>query len=183
MLWFNPGVNDLKQEELVSIGKVCGTHGYRGVVKVLPLTDFPERFQDLKKVLVDKKDGLVELSVESVNPYKSMLLITFAEINTKEEAQEYFNCLLKVSESEIYLLPDGYYYHFQLLGMAVYDINRGFLGELKEILETGANDVYVVNGPSYGEILIPAIKEVIVAVNVAENKMQVDLLPGLIDSE
>ncbi|HZK00776.1 MAG TPA: ribosome maturation factor RimM, partial [Tissierellaceae bacterium] len=81
----------------------------------------------------------------------------------------------------VYPLPEGYYYHFQLEGMDVYDDKLGHLGKLTDVLETGANDVYIVKSEKYGEILIPAIKQVIKAVDVETNIMRVELLEGLID--
>jgi 16S rRNA processing protein RimM len=169
--------------ELISIGKISGTHGYNGVVKVIPLTDFPERFNGLKKITIYKGNLVKELSIEYVRSYKSSLLIKFSEINNKEEAQLYNNALLKIKHSDVFKLPAGYYYHFQLMEMDVFDSRVGLLGKIKEILETGANDVYVVDSPKYGEILIPALKEVILDVNVDKKEMQVKLLPGLIEDE
>lgn len=168
-------------KELISVGKISGTHGYNGVVKVIPLTDFPERFKDLKKIKVYKGSNVRELSIEYVKPYKSSILFKFNEINSKEEAQIYNNALLKVEQGDAYKLPAGYYYHFQLMEMNVFDSRLGLLGKVKDILETGANDVYVVDSPKYGEILIPAIKEVILDVNIEKKEMQVKLLPGLIE--
>lgn len=167
--------------ELVSIGKISSTYGYEGVVKVLPLTDFPERFNNIHSIKVSRKGKIEDLAVESVKPYNTIFLIKFAGIDTKEKAGEYRGSLLMVEENEVYSLPEGYYYHFQLVGMQVYDQEKGCLGELKDIIETGANDVYVVQSEKYGEILIPAIKQVILDVDTVQNKMQVHLLPGLID--
>ncbi|MGI5921661.1 MAG: ribosome maturation factor RimM [Syntrophomonadaceae bacterium] len=167
--------------DLISIGKISGTHGYNGVIKVLPLTDFPERFNKLKKVKVTKANTVKELTIDYVKPYKTMLLIKFTEINTKEDAQLYNNALLQVEPKDVYELPAGYYYHFQLLGMNVFDTEIGLIGKIKEILETGSNDVYVVDSPQYGEVLIPALKEVIIDVNVDRKEMQVKLLPGLLE--
>lgn len=170
-------------QELVSIGKISSTYGFDGVVKVLPLTDFPERFKLLQTVKASRGGDIRELTVESVKPYNNIFLIKFAGINSKEEAAAYRGTLLMVGEDEVYPLPEGYYYHFQLIGMQVFDQEKGHLGELREIIETGANDVYVIRGQRYGEILIPAIKEVILEIDTVENKMQVHLLPGLIDRE
>lgn len=167
--------------ELISIGRIVGTHGYKGTVKVATLTDFPQRFKELKKVIVWHGKNQVEMTVESSGEYKGMILMKLTGIESKEEAQLYRNALLCVKEEEIYPLPEGYYYHFQLVGLAVYDMEKGYLGVLKEVLETGANDVYVVESEQYGEILIPALKQVVLDVDLTEKKMQVKLLDGLID--
>lgn len=167
--------------ELVSIGRIVGSHGYKGTVKVEPLTDFLQRFKDLKKVKLYKAKKIEEMTVESCSPYKGLLLMKLQEISNKEEAQSYHNALLCVDEDEVYPLPKGYYYHFQLVGLAVHDTKKGYLGTITGILETGANDVYVVDSPTYGEILIPAIKEVILRVDLEAREMQVKLLDGLLD--
>lgn len=158
-----------------------GTFGYKGVVKVLPLTDFPQRFKKLNKVKLVHNDKLLDMIVEETKAHNELFLFKLQGIESKEEAIEYKNALLKVTEEETYTLPEGYYYHFQLKGMDVYDEKRGYLGKLTDILETGANDVYTVKSDQYGEILIPSIKQVIKSVDVENKTMQVVLLEGLIN--
>jgi 16S rRNA processing protein RimM len=170
-------------EELITIGKIVGYFGYKGKVKVAPLTDFPERFDQLKQVKVNNKGQVYTMNVEDVKVHNDVILIKFTGIDSKEHAQEYRGSLLQIKENEIYPLPEGYYYHFQLKGLKVVDEKRGLIGELTDILETGANDVYAVKSPYYGEILIPAIKEVIKKVDLENKTMEVDLLPGIIDDE
>ncbi len=173
--------NRLDRDELVSIGKIVGTFGYKGAVKVLPLTDFPERFKKLKEVRLCQGDQIEIITVEETKPHNELFVLKLKGIESKEAAFAYKNALLKITEDETYPLPEGYYYHFQLQGMQVYDSKRGYLGILADVLETGANDVYVVNADKYGEILIPAIKQVIKQVDVENKTMQVELLEGLID--
>lgn len=167
--------------ELISIGRIVGTHGYKGTIKVESLTDFPQRFLDIKKVILSQGKKATEMMVESSGQYKGLILMKVEGIESKEEAQLYRNALLCVREEEIYPLPEGYYYHFQLVGLAVYDSEKGYLGVIKEVLETGANDVYVVDSEAHGEILIPAIKQVVLEVDLTAKKMQVKLLEGLVD--
>lgn len=172
-----------KVDDLISIGKIVGTFGYKGLVRVLPLTDFPERFKKLKEVRLCYEDKVELLVVEETKPHNELYLIKLQGIDSKEEAELYKNSLLKVTEAETYPLPEGYYYHFQLEGMDVYDEKLGILGKLTDVLETGANDVYVVKSEKYGEILIPAIKQVIKVVDIEAKKMYVELLEGLIDKK
>ncbi len=168
-------------KELISIGRIVGTHGYKGTIKVESLTDFPQRFNDLTKIKLSHGKKNEELTVESCGQYKGLILMKLQGIESKEEAQLYRNALICINEEEIYPLPEGYYYHFQLVGLAVYDMEKGYLGVLKEVLETGANDVYVVKSESYGEILIPAIKQVVMGIDLTAKTMQVKLLEGLMD--
>jgi len=167
--------------ELVSIGRIVGTHGYKGTLKVQPLTDFPERFQKLEQIDLSQGKKVTRHKIESCNPYKELLLMKLEGIDDLETAQLYRNALLGVDEKDVFPLPPGYYYHFQLVGLAVYDMEKGYLGVLKEVLETGANDVYAVKSEAYGEILLPAIKDVILDIDLTAQKMTVKLLDGLLD--
>ncbi len=171
----------MQENELISIGRISGTHGYHGLVKVNPLTDFPDRFNELQKVILDTGRAQDEFVIETCRKHKQQLLIKFNRIDNLETAKQYYGALIKISEEQLYPLPEGYYYHFQLQGMQVEDIELGGLGELKDILETGANDVYVIKSEQYGEVLIPAIKDVILDVDLELNRMRVKLLPGLIE--
>lgn len=171
----------MDNEELIIIGRIVGTHGYKGTVKVESQTDFPQRFNDLKTIKLLHAKKTVEMVVEACGQHKGLILMKLQGIESKEEAQLYRNALLCINEEEIYPLPEGYYYHFQLVGLAVYDMEKGYLGTLKEVLETGANDVYVVDSEAFGEILIPALKQVILEVDLTAKKMQIKLLDGLMD--
>ncbi|MEN6348453.1 MAG: ribosome maturation factor RimM [Syntrophomonas sp.] len=171
----------MQKNELISIGRIAGTYGYAGFLKVVPLTDFPERFFELTTVKIQKGDQIREVVIDSVKAYKNGYLFKFQGIDSSEAGREYRNALLMIDENQLYPLPEGYYYYFQLEGMNVFDEEKGFLGKIKEVLETGANDVYVVTSEKYGEILIPALKDVIVEINVEAKEMKVKLLPGLID--
>ncbi len=171
----------MKEEDLINIGKIVGTYGYQGMVRIMPLTDFPERFKKQKTVILWKNGKGSKVMVEAARSYKESYLLKLQGIDSMEAAKDYCNALLKIDESQLYPLPADHYYHFQLQGLSVYDEEKGFLGELGEVLETGANDVYVVQSPEYGEILLPAIKDVILEVDLEEKIMRVRLLPGLID--
>ncbi len=174
----------MKEEELISVGIIGGTHGWKGMVKVIPLTDFPQRFEVGQRLWGVRQDGsLDEMLIAELMPYKDHFLMKFHGINSKEEAGKFKNVYLKVSESELYPLPPHHYYHFQLIGLSVFDQERGYLGLLEKIIETGANDVYFIHSPTYGEILIPAIKEVILEVKLHEGEMLIKLLPGLLNQK
>jgi len=173
----------LNPDHLVSIGRISGTYGYKGTVKVVPLTDFPERFQDLRQVYLNHAGEVRLVAVESAVPQNKVILVTIRGVESKEDALNFRGALLMVDEKDVYPLPEGVYYHFQLVDLEVVDSQRGYLGQLAEVLETGANDVYLVKSPEYGEVLIPAIKDVIQSVDLDQGVMKVTLLPGLLDSE
>lgn len=171
----------MRTTDLINVGKIVGTHGYKGTMKVELLTDFPERFKQLKRIKVQAKSGVKDYVIESANMQSTLLLIKLQGIESKEEAQLFRGALLSVREDEAFPLPEGSYYHFQLIGLEVMDHSKGLLGKITDILETGANDVYVIDSPEYGEILLPAIKQVIKEVDLNEGIMRVELLEGLLD--
>lgn len=175
------GGDGLNVDELVAIGRVSGTYGYAGWLKVIPLTDFPERFYKLDKVILNQGGRLPIFPIDGVKAYKNYYLFKFEGIDVVETAREFQNALLQIEECDLYPLPEGYFYHFQLQGLSVYDAEKGFLGELKDVIETAANDVYIVDSPRYGEILIPAIKEVVQAIKLEEMRLEIKLLPGMIE--
>lgn len=173
----------MESQELIKVGRIVGTHGLKGIVKVESMTDFPERFKTAQKLKISQGPGARDLTLETCNMHRGQLLMKFKEIETVEEAVKLRDKFISVTSDELYPLPDGSYYQFQLIGMRVNDLEKGYLGELTEILETGANDVYVIKSDVYGEILIPAIKQVIHDVDLINKCMRVQLLPGLLGEE
>jgi 16S rRNA processing protein RimM len=173
----------VESQELIKVGRIVGTHGLKGIVKVESQTDFPERFKNTLKLKVGQGRNVGELTLESCTLHRGQLLMKFKEIETVEEAIKYRDKFISVTADELYPLPDGSYYQFQLIGLRVDDLEKGYLGQITDILETGANDVYVVKSDVYGEILIPAIKQVIREVDLSNQCMRVKLLPGLLGEE
>jgi 16S rRNA processing protein RimM len=175
------GGDGVKEDDLVSIGRLAGTFGVRGSLKMVALTDFPERFHSMQRVILNQGGRLQTLTIESVQPHQQQFLIKFEGVDNKEEARLLVNALLQVEEKDVHPLPEGVYYHFQLIGLQVFDRERGLLGEISDILETGANDVYVVQSPRYGEVLLPSTEEVVLDIDLDKGRVDVDLLPGLIE--
>ncbi|MGE5371031.1 MAG: ribosome maturation factor RimM [Solirubrobacterales bacterium] len=167
----------------INVGEICGTHGLSGEIKILPLTDFPERFNKMKQVWMEGRKHSGYLEIVSVKPHKQFLLMRFKGYETPEAAATLTGGLLMVPKSEAYPLPPGSYYIFQLIGLTVYDTERGLLGKLTDVLETGANDVYVIQDGPYGEVLLPAIKDVIKKIDLEAGRIDVVLLPGLLDED
>ncbi|MEQ8199989.1 MAG: ribosome maturation factor RimM [Syntrophomonadaceae bacterium] len=169
--------------ELIKVGKIVGTHGYKGSVKVQLLTDFPERFQPGQRYLVLREKEALELTLDHCSSHGGPMLMKFHGIDDRESAEKLRNLFLHVTIDQLHPLPEGSFYHFQLIGMRVEDVDKGYLGRLAEVLETGANDVYVVKSDVYGEILIPAIKQVVMAVDVPNQRLTVKLLDGLLGEQ
>jgi 16S rRNA processing protein RimM len=165
----------------LAAGKVRRPHGVHGEVVVELYTDFPERLRPKVKVYLGEKH--LPLTLLSARIHNEGLLLGFEGIGTPEEAGRFRNQTLYVSAKTLPDLADGEYYFHQLVGLSVVDEDGKPLGTLTEIVETGANDVYVVTGATGTEVLLPAIPDVILDVDLGAKTMRVHLLPGLVDGE
>ncbi len=168
-------------EDLLQVGAITQTHGVRGEVKVFPTTDDPGRFKKLKKVLLDTGKEMRELEIESVRFFKQFVILKFKGIDSLNDVEIYKKKNLYVTRENAVKLKKDEYFIADLIGISVFGEDGDELGKLKDVLITGANDVYVVEGGKYGEVLIPAIKECILNVDIEGRRMEVHLLPGLVD--
>lgn len=168
---------------LIRIGQVITTQGINGEVRVLPLTDFPERFNSLAEVLISRQGSLQKLVIEGVRQHKHFVIIKFSGYDSPEAAAALRGVFLQIPEEQVMPLPEGHYYFFQLVGMTVVTTSGRVLGKIAEILQTGSNDVYLVRDETdHREILIPALKSVVRQIDLETGVMQVDLPPGLEES-
>ncbi|SNX55539.1 ribosome maturation factor RimM [Thermoanaerobacterium sp. RBIITD] len=165
-------------DDYLSVGKITSAYGVNGEVKVFPLTDHLDRFYDLDYVYIFDKTGKTSLNIETVRFIKNLVIVKFKEINDRNEAERLKGKLIKITRDNAVKLDDDEYFIKDLLNMRVYTDDQKELGILKDVLKTGANDVYVVKTDDR-DILIPAIKDVIKKVDIKERKMTVHLLEGL----
>ena len=166
-------------ESLLEVGHIVNTYGIKGFVKVLPLVDNNNQFKNFKTIYIQEKRGLKELHIEEVKFSKNLVLLKFKGIDTIEQAEELRNYYLQAKRSDI-KLEKGAYFIVDLIGLEVYTEEGEFLGILKEVLQPGANDVYVVENEKKQQILLPVIPDVIKKVDIEGNKVIVKLLEGLI---
>ena len=166
-------------EQFLQVGIISSTHGVRGEVKVFPTTDDAVRFKNLKKVILNTGKEQIPLEIENVKFFKQFVILKFKGIDNINDIEKYKGKSLFVDRENAVKLEKDEYYIADLIGMQVFT-EEGRLGVLKEVLETGANEVYVVDSDKYGEVLIPAIQQCILDVNVQEQTMKVYLLEGLI---
>ena len=159
----------------VVVGVIAGVWGKNGGLKVKPLTNNPKRFSLGNRLIADE----CVLEIVALKWNKEFVILEFKGFNTGEKSKTLIGSKLEVSSDNIPSLPDGFYYHFQILNLEVWDKNGEHLGVVNDILQTGSNDVYVVKG-AIREILIPAIKNVVLEVNLAKGLINVDLPDGLI---
>lgn len=158
----------------VVIGKISAPHGVRGEVRIVPLTDFPERFENLKTVFLED-DSKMEL--EYVKFSNKFIIAKFKNINSRNDIEIFNGKLLMLNRSDIPSLPEGEYYNFDIIGLEVIDDKGSKLGKITEVLKTGSNDVYVVEGKK--QILVPALKKVVKEINLVDGFMKVELLEEL----
>lgn len=161
----------------LSVGFLRRPHGVKGEIVMDVHTDFPERMKSGRKLFIGEERQPVTLT--SVRPHQSGLLVKFKGVETPEQAGKFRKQWVYVKKSDLPPLSEGQLYQFELLGFRVVDEDGNPLGELVEILETGANDVYVVRDDSGREILLPNIPSVILDLEPASRTMRVHLLEGL----
>lgn len=166
-------------EQFLQVGVISSTHGIRGEVKIFPTTDDPSRFKKLKKVLLDTGREQLELEVQSVKFFKQFVIVKFKGIDNINDIEKYKGKGLFVPREDAVPLDEDEYYIADLIGMEVFT-EDGRFGVVKDVMETGANEVYIVESDDHGEVLIPAIRQCVLDINVEEKKMLVRLLDGLI---
>lgn len=156
-------------DKKIIIGKIGAAHGVRGDMKVYPLTDFPDRFNTIKKAYVD--DQLIE--IVSTRYQNNFVVMKVKGINSREEVARFTNKLLKIDRSDVPPLAEGEYYSFDIIGLQVINQDDEILGEITEILKTGSNDVYITKAKDGRQILLPALKKVVTEINLEEGFMRV----------
>ena len=169
--------------EYLEIGKVANTHGVKGEIKVMPLTDDVQRFERLKWVYLEKGDRLLKYTIQGVKYSKGMVILKLAEISDMAAAEEIKGLFLKVDRDNAVKLEEGSFFICDILDSRVFDEQGKLLGNLKEVLRTGSNDVYVVKDENNREILIPALKSVVREVSLENKRLTVSLPEGLVDDE
>lgn len=142
------------------------------------ITDFPERIRPGISIYIGSEH--LEVKVAGIRSHSKGMLISLVGYHTPEEVERFRNQFVYVRSSDRPKLPPGEYYHHEILGLTVEDEQGIVLGVVREILETGANDVYVVQPPHGREILIPAISTVVLDIDLERGKMKVRLIPGLV---
>ena len=170
-------------EQLLQVGVISSTHGVRGEVKVFPTTDDANRFKKLKKVILDTGMEKKELEIQGVKFFKQFVILKFKGIDNINDIEKYKGKSLYVTRENAVKLKKDEYFIADLIDMQVVLEDGTLLGILTDVMKTGANDVYCVDSEEYGEVLLPAIGECILDVDVEGRKMTVHLMPGLIDEE
>lgn len=172
-----PGSPNEGEPVFLVVGKLRRPHGVRGEILMDVYTDFPERLQPGVTLLGGEQRR--RLHISTLRRHRNALLVKFEGYDDREQVGEMRNWLVYVGSDQIPSLEEGDFYHHQLLGLGVFDEENQYLGQLVEILETGANDILVVRGEGKKDILLPATDEIILDIDLSEGKIRVHLLPGI----
>ena len=168
-------------EQRFQVGVITSTHGERGEVKVFPTTDDPARFKKLKQVILDTGKEDMELEITGVKFFKNMVILKFKGIDDMDTANKYRQKSLYVTRENAVKLEKNEYFIADLIGLAVSSEEGEDLGFINDVLQTGANDVYVIKKTGEEDLLLPAIKDCVKEVDIEGGKMVVHVLPGLRD--
>lgn len=169
------------KNDLLRVGVITSTHGIRGEVKVFPTTDDPQRFKDLKECIIAAKRENINVTVESVKFFKQYVIVKFKEFSNINDIEAYTKCDLMVTRENAVKLEEGEYFICDLVGLEVVTDEGQKIGKLKDVLETAANNVYIVEDEDGDEILIPVIDQCILGHDLEAGTITVHLLDGLLD--
>lgn len=169
-------------EKMFKVGKIVNTHGIRGDVKVVRITDFAERFE-LGNTLYVVKEGEqpIQLTIDRHRVHKGFDIIHFSGYDNINDIESFKGSFLKIAEEQLTNLAEGEYYYHEIIGCTVYDVQGDKIGNVTEILSPGANDVWVVKRAQGKDVLIPYIDDIIVEIDIEQKKIVIDPLEGLLD--
>lgn len=167
-------------EDRLQVGVISSTHGVRGEVKVFPTTDDATRFKKLKQVYLDTGKEQMLLEIQGVKFFKQFVILKFKGIDNINDIEKYKGRSLFVERKDAVPLEEDEYYIADMIGMCVYTEDGAKFGILKDVMETGANDVYIIDSDEHGQVLVPAIKQCILTVDVEADRMVIHLMDGLI---
>jgi 16S rRNA processing protein RimM len=165
--------------QYLDVGIVIRPHGVRGLLLVEGTSDLIRSIRPGDQIFLHNGDS--SFTATSISPHRKRFLIKLETIDTRNDAEGMREEVLQIEFTSAEPLPKGSYYFWQLIGLRVFDEKGNVLGELSEIIQTGANDVYVVRSEGGKEILLPAIEQVIQEVDLQAGQLRVKLLPGLLD--
>jgi 16S rRNA processing protein RimM len=170
-------MNDI---DLISIGIITRHQGNKGEVRVLPLTDSPERYELLDSIYLVNGDNILMEEIEDIYYHRQFVILKLAGINSIEEAAELRDYLIKIKEDDLLPLAEGEYYVYQLVGFKVITDQGNILGQLTDVEITGGTDIFYVQGESR-DYLIPAAREIVTGIDQEKKIIKINPIPGLLD--
>lgn len=164
----------------LQVGVITQTHGIKGEVKVFPTTDDASRFKKMKDVIMDTGRGRLNMEIEGVKFFKQYVIVKFKGYDSINDVEKYKNAKLYVTRDKAVKLKKDEYFVADLIGMQVVTEDGLFFGILKDVMATGANDVYVVARENAPEVLLPAIKECVREIDMEQGVIKVHIMDGLL---
>lgn len=171
----------MARDDMFRIGVITSTHGLRGEVKVFPTTDDVKRFKKLKKCYIRTPQGDMEVEKNSCKFFKNMVILSFKEFTDINQIEKYKGCELYVDRENAVPLEEGEYYIADVIDSDVFDDEGKKLGTLADVMQTGANDVFVVNLEDGKEVLFPVIPDCVLDIDTEQKKVVVHIMNGLMD--
>ncbi|MGN0367540.1 MAG: ribosome maturation factor RimM [Wujia sp.] len=171
----------MARDDMFRIGVITSTHGLRGEVKVFPTTDDVKRFKKLKKCYIRTQQGDMEVEKNSCKFFKNMVILSFKEFTDINQIEKYKGCELYVDRENAVPLEEGEYYIADVIDADVFDDEGKKLGTLVDVMQTGANDVFVVNLEDGKEVLFPVIPDCVLDIDTEQKKVVVHIMNGLMD--
>lgn len=166
-------------DDLLKVGVITSTHGIRGEVKVFPTTDDARRFLDLEEIILDTGKEKKVLTIENVKFFKNMVILKFEEYDNINDVEMYRQKELFVTRDQAVPLEENEYFIADLIGLKAVSDEGEDLGEIADVLQTAANDIYVIKKAGVSDLLVPAIKDCVKNVDIENGKIELHLLPGL----
>ncbi|MCH5184979.1 MAG: 16S rRNA processing protein RimM [Oscillospiraceae bacterium] len=171
----------MKLSDKLEAGKIVNTHGLRGELKIIPWTDSPEVFEDIKRVYVIRKSGEECLDIKNIKYHKNNIIVKFEQINSIEQAEKYKNTIVLADREAFGELEEGVYFIADLIGCSVITDDGRDLGKISDVINTGSNDIYEVDKGGGKKLLLPVIDDVVKNIDIDKKIITVHLLDGLED--
>ena len=168
-------------EDMFQVGIITSPHGVKGEVKVFPTTDDNNRFKKLRDCYIEYKNELMPVKASGCKFFKNMVILSFEDFNNMNDVEKFRQCKIYVDREHAVSLDENEYFVADLLGISVVDDKDNSLGVIDDVIETGSNDVYVVMNEQGKELLVPAIKDCILDVDIKGRVMRVHLLKEMED--
>lgn len=170
-----------KRPDYIVVGRFGRPHGVKGEISVTPMTDFPERFLNLREVFMISGNRKVKIVLDTVVMQGDRPLVKVAGIDNREEAARLVNTLLAVPAAEAVELPEGSHYHFDLIDCRVEGIDGTDYGLVSEVLFNPANDLLRVRSRRFGDVLLPVVDRFVKSIDIEKKKIIIDPPPGLFE--
>ena len=176
-------LTETEMEDFFQIGIITSTHGLKGEVKVFPTTDDVRRFKRLREVILDTGKERIDLEVENAKFFKQFVILKFKGIDDINEVEKYRKASLLVTRKNAVRLKEDEYFVADLMGLKVQNEDGTEIGVLRDVMETGANDVYIIDLYDGRELLLPAIRQCVLEIDVEAGFIRIHILEGLLDGE